>query len=266
MANQPLQIVKTVSALPIPLAPNVIYLVRVGQGYDLYATDTTGSSAYKINVSPSQLTAAISIANGGTGATTLAAAQAALGINDNKVLLPQKIGSAQKWYQSGLRHGADYPYPYAGSTLTASNGVQYFVPFTALEDAIISALEIYCSTAQSNATVSLGIYASDSNNDLSNPLFTSNPMDCSVVGAKNAPCNVQIMKGKTYWLSSMAIGTPAFYRNYNDSLKPIKGNTVSNQGAIIGYYTTGSTSISQSAPTNKVDLVSPVPRVMFVVA
>lgn len=82
MANQPLQIVKTVSALPIPLAPNVIYLVRVGQGYDLYATDTTGTNAYKINVSPSQLTAAISIANGGTGATTLAAAQAALGITD----------------------------------------------------------------------------------------------------------------------------------------------------------------------------------------
>ena len=81
MANQPLQIVKTVSSLPIPLAPNVIYLVRVGQGYDLYATDTTGSNAYKINVSPSQLTDVIAIANGGTGATTLAAAQTALGID-----------------------------------------------------------------------------------------------------------------------------------------------------------------------------------------
>lgn len=81
MANQPLQIIKTVSALPVPLAPNVIYLVRVGQGYDLYATDTTGSSAYKINVSPSQLTAVIAIANGGTGATTLAGAQTALGVD-----------------------------------------------------------------------------------------------------------------------------------------------------------------------------------------
>ena len=266
MANQPLQIIKTVSSLPVPLAPNVIYLVRVGQGYDLYATDTTGSSAYKINVSPSQLTDAISIANGGTGAKTLAAAQAALGINDNKVLLPQKIGAAQKWYQSGLRHGADYPYPYAGSTLTASNGYQYFVPFTALEDATITALEIQCTTAQSSATVSLGIYASDSSNDLSNPLFTSNPMDCGTVGAKNAPCNVQITKGKVYWLSSMVLGTPAFYRNAADSLMPIKGNTVPNQGAIIGYYTTANTSMAQSAPTNKVDLINPVPRVMFVVA
>ena len=214
-------------------------------------------------------TATIGIANGGTGATTLAGAQTALGIVDNSSLLPllpQKIGSAQKWYQSGLRYGADYPYPYVGSTVTAINGLQYFVPFTALEDATIKALEIWCSTAQSNASVSLGIYASDSSNDLSNPLFTSNKIDCGTVGAKSAPCNVQITKGRVYWLSSMVIGTPTFYRNAPDSLMPIKGNTTSSQSAIIGYYTTGNTSMAQSAPTNKVDLAIGVPRVMFVVA
>lgn len=266
MANQPLQIIKTVSSLPVPLAPNVIYLVRVGQGYDLYATDTTGSSAYKINVSPSQLTDAISIANGGTGAKTLAAAQAALGINDNKVLLPQKIGAAQRWYQSGLRHGADYPYPYTGSTGGAVNGGQYFVPFTALEDATITALEIQCTTAQSNATVSLGIYSSDNNNDVSNPLFTSSPIDCSTTGAKNAPCNVQITKGKVYWLSALPIGTLVFLRNATDSLFPIKGTTTASQSATIGYYTTGNTGMAQVAPTSKIDLVTYAPRVMFVVA
>ena len=211
-------------------------------------------------------TATIGIANGGTGATTLAGAQTALGIVDNSSLLPQKIGSAQKWYRKDLRYGADYPYPYAGSAVTASAGVQYFVPFTALEDATITALEIWCSTPQSNASVSLGIYASDSSNDLSSPLFTSNKIDCISVGAKSAPCNVQITKGMVYWLSSMVIGTPAFYRNFSDSLRPIKGNTASNQSAIIGYYTTGNTSMAQSAPTNKVDLATSVPRVVFVVA
>lgn len=264
MANQPLQIVKTVSALPIPLAPNVIYLVRVGKGYDLYATDTTGSSAYKINVSPSQLTDAISIANGGTGATTLAAAQAALGINDNKVLLPQKIGSAQKWYQSGLRHGAEYPYPYTSSAASAINGSQYFIPFTALEDATIIALEIQCNTAQANATVSLGIYASDSNNDVANPLFTSDPISCSTAGAKNAPCNVQIVKGKVYWLSSLSIGTPNFQRSNVDSLFSIKGSATANTASPFGYYTTGNTFMQQSAPTSKADITSSAPRVLFI--
>ena len=211
-------------------------------------------------------TAIISIANGGTGATTLTAAQTALGINDNKVLLPQKIGASQKWYQSGLRHGADYPYPYLATTLTSVNGGQYFVPFTALEDVTITGIEIQCTTAQANATVSLGIYASDSNNDVANPLFTSDPIGCSTTGAKNAPCNVQITKGVVYWLSSLSVGTPAFHRNATDSLFPIKGTITAAQSAIIGYYTTGNTSMAQSAPTNKLDVVTAVPRVMFIVA
>lgn len=184
--------------------------------------------------------------------------------SDISVLLPRKIGTSQKWYQSGLRHGADYPYPYVAATVSTISGSQYFVPFTALEDATITDLEIHCTTAQSNASVSLGIYASDSNNDVADPLFTSAPISCSTTGAKNAPCNVQIIKGKTYWLSSMVVGNLAFHRNYSDSLKPIKGNKASNQGAIIGYYTTSNTSMAQSAPINKVDLVSAVPRVMFI--
>ena len=211
-------------------------------------------------------TATIGIANGGTGATTLAGAQTALGIVDNSSLLPQKIGSAQKWYQSGLRHGADYPYPYVASASPASNGWQYFVPFTALEDATITALEIWCSAAQSNASVSLGIYASYSDNDIANPLFTSSPISCGTNGAKNTPCNVKITKGMVYWLSSMVIGTPTFHRNAPDSLMPIKGNATSSQSALIGYYTTGNTSMVQSVPTNKVDLATGVPRVMFIVA
>ena len=189
-----------------------------------------------------------------------------LATSNNKVLLPRKIGASQRWYQSGLRHGADYPYPYIGSTGAAVNGGQYFAPFTALEDATITALEIQCTTAQSNATVSLGIYASDNNNDVANPLFTSAPISCAAVGAKNAPCSVQITKGEVYWLSSLSIGTPAFFRNATDSLFPIKGTKTASQSAIIGYYTIGNTNMTQSAPTGKLDISTIAPRVMFVVA
>ena len=185
---------------------------------------------------------------------------------NNKVLLPRKIGASQRWYQSGLRHGAEYPYPYTASTSAVVNGAQYFIPFTALEDATITALEIQCSNAQANATVSLGIYASDSNNDVASPLFTSNLIDCSTTGAKNAPCSVQIIKGDVYWLSSLSIGTPTFPRTTTDSLFQIKGSTTANTSSPIGYYTTGNTSMAQTAPTNKLDVVTAVPRVLFIVA
>ena len=183
--------------------------------------------------------------------------------SDITVLLPRKIGASQKWYQSGLRHGAEYPYPYAISSSAYSSGVQYFIPFTALEDATITSLEVQCVTAQANATVSLGIYASDSNNDVANPLFTSNPISCSTSGIKNASCNVQIVKGKVYWLSILPIGTPVFLRNTQDSLFPIKGSTSADSMAATGYNTINNTSMTQSAPTSKLNTHGSLPRVMF---
>ena len=188
-------------------------------------------------------------------------------ISDISILLPRKIGASQKWYQSGLRHGAEYPYPYTASVSSYTSGAQYFIPFTALEDATITSLEIQCTTAQSNTTVSLGIYASDSNNDAADPLFTSGPISCNAVGTKNAPCNVQITKGEVYWLSSLSIGAsamPSFQRNTTDSLFPIKGTKKANQSAIIGYYTTDNTDMTQSAPTGKLDISTNAPRVLFI--
>jgi hypothetical protein len=40
---------KVVSALPATLVANAIYAVRVGEGFDLYITDTTGQVAHKVN-------------------------------------------------------------------------------------------------------------------------------------------------------------------------------------------------------------------------
>ena len=190
-----------------------------------------------------------------------------LAIADNKNLLPQKIGASQKWYQSGLRHSAEYPYPYVSSVGQFSSGAQYFVPFTALEDATITALEIQCTGSyQANSTIHLGIYASDSNNDVAAPLFTSDPISCGSTGIRNASCNVQIVKGKVYWLSILPIGTLAFARNAQDSLFPIKGSASASSMAPIGYYTINNTSMTQSAPTSKLDSYGSQPRVMFVVA
>ena len=107
---------------------------------------------------------------------------------NNKVLLPRKIGASQKWYQSGLRHSAEYPYPYTWSSGQFSSGAQYFMPFTALEDATITTLEINCTTAQANATTRLGIYASDSNNDVAAPGRDGGPHFASRAGTVPGVC------------------------------------------------------------------------------
>ena len=40
---------KVVATLPAPLAADTLYLVRAGEGFDLYCTDSTGSIAHTLN-------------------------------------------------------------------------------------------------------------------------------------------------------------------------------------------------------------------------
>ena len=193
--------------------------------------------------------------------TTLVDAQNTLGITDSKVLNPIKIGS--KWYQTALRYSAEYPRGYNPTTMAALSGYQMWVPFIALEDATINNLEIVCTTAVASSTVQLGLYSSDANNDLANALFISDAISCATTGAKIAPCNIAIQKGKVYWLSSLTIGTPTFYRSYSDSLQAIKGAVNAGQANIIGYAIANMTTMPITPPSNKVDRNGAVPRVAF---
>lgn len=49
MSNQILDVQKVVGSLPTTLAKNTFYAVRVGNGYDLYLSDSTGSVAHRMN-------------------------------------------------------------------------------------------------------------------------------------------------------------------------------------------------------------------------
>jgi len=52
MAN--FKIDKVIASLPPSLAPDTMYAVRVGTGFDLYITDNTGAIAHKINAGMAQ--------------------------------------------------------------------------------------------------------------------------------------------------------------------------------------------------------------------
>ena len=111
----------------------------------------------------------------------------------------------------------------------------------------------------------LGLYASDDYNDLANALFISDAISCATTGAKTAPCNIAIQKGKVYWLSSLAIGTPVFYRSYSDSSQSIKGSTTVGTPNTIGYAIANMTTMPVTPPANKVDRNNAFPRVAFTV-
>ena len=49
MSNQILDVQKVVGSLPTTLDKNIFYAVRVGNGYDLYLSDSTGSVAHRMN-------------------------------------------------------------------------------------------------------------------------------------------------------------------------------------------------------------------------
>jgi len=89
-----LKVYKVIASLPTPLEPDAIYLVRVGAGYDMYVTDTTGSIAYASNASGSG--GAVSSVNGQTGAVTLTKADVGLGNVDNTSDANKPVSTAQQ--------------------------------------------------------------------------------------------------------------------------------------------------------------------------
>ena len=50
-----LRIEKVIGSVPGTLAPDCVYAVRAGAGYDLRVSDTTGAIAHKLNLDTAQL-------------------------------------------------------------------------------------------------------------------------------------------------------------------------------------------------------------------
>ena len=64
-----LRFAKVVASLPATLTPDTLYLVRAGAGFDLYASDATGSIAYGLNDlnAVSEIVGLVQVETGGAG-------------------------------------------------------------------------------------------------------------------------------------------------------------------------------------------------------
>jgi hypothetical protein len=64
------QFAKTVSALPGTLVADTIYAVRIGEGFDLFVSDTTGTVAHKIDRQGRSATEDVTVAAADVTAST----------------------------------------------------------------------------------------------------------------------------------------------------------------------------------------------------
>lgn len=112
-----LKVYKEISSLPATLQPDAIYLVRVGAGFDMYVTDTTGAIAYASNGGSGG--GAVSSVNGQTGAVTLTKSDIGLGNVDNTSDANKPVSTAQQTALDAKENSANKATTMTGNT--ASN-------------------------------------------------------------------------------------------------------------------------------------------------
>lgn len=112
-----LKVYKEIASLPATLQPDAIYLVRVGAGYDMYVTDTTGSIAYSSNGGGG----AVDSVNGQTGVVVLGKADVGLANVDNTSDANKPVSTAQQTALNAKENTANKATTMTGNT--ASNVV-----------------------------------------------------------------------------------------------------------------------------------------------
>jgi hypothetical protein len=222
---------KVVAALPATLDPNTVYLVRAGAGFDLYASDATGSIAYPIN-------AGGSIDNAGAIAWP------------KRTDTPRIVGDV---------NGTSLV------TQAVTGSRQYFIPFVVPRPVTLAGLRISVTTA-SAGTASVGIYgnANVSGNDAPGSLLASVAgLDTGTIGDKTGALSLTLAPGTIYW-ASFICSTAATLRALS-SIQTSLGRMV-NATTVISYlFAAGSGStLPATAPTSLFNGTGNVPAIYLI--
>jgi hypothetical protein len=212
-----LRFAKVVSSLPVTLAPDTLYLVRTGAGFDLYVSDTTGSIAYPVNAP-----------------TAVAAPQIAY---PKRSATPKIVGDVNGTALTTL-------------ALTASR--QYFIPLVVPRNVKLTGLRISVTTA-SAGTASIGIYGNTvvNGDDAPGSLLASvTGLDTGTTGDKTGSLSYTLQAGTLYWASLISSAAATVRALAVASQQTALGRTANNTPVTSYLYAAGSGStLPTTAPT-----------------
>lgn len=215
---------KVVAGLPATLAPDTLYLVRSGAGFDLFLSDATGAIAYPVNPS-----GGASIDNAGAIAWPKRSAT------------PRIVGDV-----GGT----------ALTTLALTAARQYFVPFTVPRTLQLTGLRISITTAASG-TASVGIYGNTKigGNDAPGALLASaTGLNTGSTGNKDGALSLTLDPGQIYWASLICSAAATLRALAVGSVQTSLGRKSGSTAVIPYLYAAGSGStLPMTAPTTLTD-------------
>lgn len=167
-----LRLHKVIANLPSTLQPNAIYAVRVGEGFDLYISDATGSIAHKVNAGSPSIP-----------------------------FVPMYLSP----FPPKPPGYNDYVVPYAlagtaATTLALTASRIYWIPFFVDKQVQITQVAINVTTA-SAGTYWIGIYASNSKGE-PKPRLIQWSFDTGTTGVKTSTAGLPLtLQPGVYWIA-----------------------------------------------------------------
>jgi len=210
-----LRFAKVVASLPATLAPDTLYLVRTGAGFDLYVSDATGSIAYPVNspASPAQIA------------------------YPKRIATPKIVGDVNGTALTTL-------------ALTASR--QYFIPLSVPRKVTLTGLRMSVTTAVTG-TAAIGIYGNTvvGSDDAPGALLASvTGLNTGATGDKTGTLSFTLQAGTLYWVSMIASAAATVRALAVASRGAELGRTANNTTITSYLYAAGTGStLPSTAPT-----------------
>lgn len=240
-----IRIEKVISSLPSTLIANTLYFVRIGTGFDLYLTDSTGSVAHKINNDPILKT------------INDMPLQGAGNIDIPTPLTVTNIVKETGMYSTTSRFSG-------ATTITTVTNTMYCIPVALAHDITLDSVGVRVTTAVANTAVRIVIYNTGIDNKPTGvPAYESKEILTTTTGVKSINSAFQLKSGTLYWMCIWTKGAPII-----NISPPANCTPLFNNGTADVYYKTFSRTYSATGtpgtfPTTTTNATTGCPIIYF---